>query len=163
MFCPPLGRFTSAHLHMIQSAGFAGLRTVELLSMDLPRQIHGLRLMPTTLQAHNHGRLAYTRNIVRRLAIRNLWPQIMGRNSSDWSQLARSLAEVVNKRGGVFHLWGHSWEVQQNGQWERLEEVLRMLSAITDAKSRLSNSALCGCDPAGVRSDAKSVRLYPGA
>ena len=37
MFCPPGGKYAARDLRLIKAAGFAGLRTVELLSVDLPR------------------------------------------------------------------------------------------------------------------------------
>jgi ABC-type uncharacterized transport system YnjBCD substrate-binding protein len=34
----------------------------------------------------------------------------------------------VNREGGVFHLWGHSWEIDRYKDWDRLEKVLRYIS-----------------------------------
>jgi hypothetical protein len=31
--------------------------------------------------------------------------------------------------GGVFHIWGHSWEIDQHNDWERLEGLFSYLSA----------------------------------
>jgi hypothetical protein len=47
------------------------------------------------------------------------------------------------QRGGVFHLWGHSWELQQAGQWQRLEEVFRLMSQFTDQAPALTNWQIC--------------------
>ncbi|MEJ7640411.1 MAG: hypothetical protein WKF75_21195 [Singulisphaera sp.] len=91
--------------------------------MDFPRPTAGLWLMPTTLQAHPHGLAGYARNIARRAAFSNLWLYILHGRSVDWVELARSLLSEAHTRGGVFHLWGHSWELQEEGQWRRLEDV----------------------------------------
>ena len=32
------------------------------------------------------------------------------------------------KSGGVFHLWGHSWEIDQHKDWQRLEHVLQHIA-----------------------------------
>ena len=143
MFCPPGGKFNALHLGQIRSAGFAGLRSVELLSLDRPRSHNGLLIMPTTLQAHPHALGAYARNISKRHAWKNLWLYVVHGRSTDWQGLARSLVEVVRQRGGVFHLWGHSWELEQNSQWERLEEVFRLLSDICKEVPCLNNGELC--------------------
>ena len=37
MFCPPRGRYLPQHLRLVRSAGFRGVRSVELLSVDFPR------------------------------------------------------------------------------------------------------------------------------
>lgn len=50
----------------------------------------GLRVLPTTLQAHPNGRLAYARNLAKRRALRNLWLYVMhGTCGGDWVALAR--------------------------------------------------------------------------
>lgn len=132
---------------MIQSAGFIGLRTVEMLSIDRPRVIataasDKLILLPTTIQAYPHGRLAYLKNIGRRFAVRNLHMYLLAGAKTNWLQLAESLARRVMQSGGVFHLWGHSWEIEQTGQWQELEDVLRMISSVMRDATRLSNGQL---------------------
>ena len=127
MFCPPGGKFDAFHLKQIESAGFLALRSVELLSLDAPRQCNGLKLMPTTLQAHPHGLSAYARNTLKRHAWHNIWLYVLHGHSTDIEKLTHSLLEIVRRQGGVFHLWGHSWELEQNAQWDRLEAVLRLL------------------------------------
>ena len=143
MFCPPGGKFAAKHLVMAERAGYLGLRSVELLSLDLPRKHGGLRIMPTTLQAHPHPLTAYARNIVRRHAWRNLWLYVLHGRTTEWERLAESLLEVLRRDGGVFHLWGHSWELQQTGQWQRLEEVLRLISQMPGEIRRVTNGELC--------------------
>jgi peptidoglycan-N-acetylglucosamine deacetylase len=127
---------------MIRSAGFVGLRTVELLSIDAPRLTQGLMLLPTTIQAHPHQRSTYARNMGRRLGIRNLFLYIASGCHTNWAELAISLAELVSVRGGVFHLWGHSWEIERTGQWNQLEHVLKIISSMQEKTLRLSNSEL---------------------
>jgi hypothetical protein len=143
MFCPPKGKFSRRHLEMIREAGYVGMRTVELLSLDVPRVSDGLRVMPTTVQAHPFSRLGYGRNVIRRCACRNLWTLLTHNLSKDWMTLARSLLRRVLERGGVFHLWGHSWELEQTGQWQHLDEVLRLLSDHMDRAAAFTNGQLC--------------------
>ena len=38
MFCPPEGKYSSRHLEMVRRAGYLGLRSVELGSLDFPRR-----------------------------------------------------------------------------------------------------------------------------
>src|SRR5579884_3128330 len=52
MFCPPRGQYTRSHLSVMERAGYRGLRTVELLSLDPPRRRGSLYEMPTTLHAY---------------------------------------------------------------------------------------------------------------
>jgi hypothetical protein len=143
MFCPPLGRYSLRHLELVREAGFLGMRSVELLSLDYPRPKGGLLLLPTTIQAHPHSLAAYSRNMMKRWAWRNLCLYVCRGRSTDWPKLVRSLFAHALRCGGVFHLWGHSWELEEAGQWQRLEEVLRFLSQFTIQAPARSNSEVC--------------------
>jgi peptidoglycan/xylan/chitin deacetylase (PgdA/CDA1 family) len=148
MFCPPRGKHTGRHLAMIRQAGYLGVRGTELLSLDAPRPLAprraaGLLMLPTTVQAHPHGLLAYARNLGRRAAFRNLYLFLAHGRTTDWTRLARSLLAHALESGGVFHLWGHSWEIEQSGQWRQLEETLRLLGQFTSRAAVVSNGELC--------------------
>jgi peptidoglycan/xylan/chitin deacetylase (PgdA/CDA1 family) len=174
MFCPPKGRFHARHLDLIRQAGFLGARTVELLSLGSPRPKAGVLVMPTTVQAHPHGLPAYARNVIKRGAIGSLWNYVARGRSIDWRKLAESLLRCSLQQGGVFHLWGHSWELEENGQWQRLEEVLRLMSQFASQAAALTNTQICerflpGANEALVypamieRGAAPRVEINPGA
>ena len=143
MFCPPKGRYARRRLGMIRAAGFLGVRTVELVSLDRPRPEAGLLVMPTT----NPGPPSWPDGLRQELrpaaAVRNLWLYLLHAPSNDWRNLARSLLHTALRRGGVFHLWGHSWEVEATGQWERLEEVLQFLGGFLDRAAAVTNGQVC--------------------
>jgi peptidoglycan-N-acetylglucosamine deacetylase len=143
MFCPPEGKYSGQHLKMVQKAGYLGLRSVELASLDRPRPKAGLMLMPTSVQAHPHSPVVFCKNAIKRAAFANLWRYIVHGRSSDWPGLAASLLRRVIEIGGVFHLWGHSWELQQTGQWQRLDEVLAMMSKFAHEALLLTNGQIC--------------------
>ena len=44
-----------------------------------------------------------------------------------WDRQAKALFDRVQREGGVFHLWGHSEEVERHGDWDRLKEVLQYI------------------------------------
>jgi len=143
IFCPPSGRYSNRHLKDIRQAGFTGMRTVELLSLECPCAKAGIVVLPTSIQAHPHSLGAYARNTIKRAAFKSLWQYAVRGHSSDWAKLAQSMLHRSLERGGVFHLWGHSWELQETGQWQRLEEVLRFLSQFNDRTHRVTNFELC--------------------
>jgi peptidoglycan/xylan/chitin deacetylase (PgdA/CDA1 family) len=143
LFCPPRGKYAARHLRMVREAGYLAVRGVEMMSLDFPRRGDGLLMLPTTLQAHPHGLFAYARNLLRRAAFRNLWLYVAHGRSTDWSRLARSLLARAMERGGVFHLWGHSWELESAGQWQRLDEALRFLGQFTGRATALTNGQVC--------------------
>jgi peptidoglycan/xylan/chitin deacetylase (PgdA/CDA1 family) len=146
MFCPPAGRFSSTHWKMLKSAGYTGARTVELMSLSHPRKRGGLMEMPTTLQAFPHPSGNYLKNMAKRRAGGNLWNYIIFGRSNDWATLADRLLARLGKGGGVFHLWGHSWEIEQTEQWERLEQVLSMMGEVARGRRDiqcLNNGQIC--------------------
>ena len=49
---------------------------------------------------------------------------------ADLKQLCVLMMNSAASDGGVFHLWGHSWEVEEMGLWRQLEEVLETASAM---------------------------------
>src|SRR5260370_42245448 len=61
----------------------------------------------------------------------------------DWPALARSLLHESLRYGGVFHLWGHSWELQETEQWHRLDEALRFMSEFASQAPSLTNGQIC--------------------
>lgn len=139
MFCPPGGKFSERRLQQIAAAGFEAVRTVELISVSRPTLHKGLLIMPTSLQAHPHTATAYIRNILKRKG-RNLWLYITKGRNPDWPGLAERLMQAAISSNGVFHLWGHSWELEDSGQWGRLEEVMKLMSQIKSQAACVTNS-----------------------
>jgi peptidoglycan-N-acetylglucosamine deacetylase len=143
MFCAPEGKFAKPHLEMVRRAGYLGLRSVELGSLEFPRRQLGVLVMPTSLQAYPHGFLAFAKNAIKRRRLDNFWRFVTHGRSSDWPALAASFLSGGMEHGGVFHLWGHSWELEATAQWRRLDEALHFLSGFTSAASALTNGSIC--------------------
>jgi hypothetical protein len=59
----------------------------------------------------------------------------------EWDRLAIAMFDQVVVDGGVFHLWGHSWEIDRNGDWDRLARVLAHLGGRGDV-SYVTNGEL---------------------
>lgn len=142
-FCFPKGRFGRRHLAMVKNAGFAAARTVELFSLDAPTHAKGLALIPTTVQAFPHTPMAYWSNCAKRFKVRNLQRAIESRANEDWASLAIRLLERAAKCGGVFHLWGHSWEIEETRQWQNLERVLAAMERSKRDGICVSNFEMC--------------------
>lgn len=139
MFCPPGGKFHQSHLWQILGAGFTGIRTVEMISVARPALLKGLLVMPTSVQAHPHTPAVYIRNILKRRG-RNLWLYVTKGQAPDWPALSERLIRTAIARQGVFHLWGHSWELEESKQWSRLEEVLKIMGDLRKEAPCVTNS-----------------------
>lgn len=142
-FCFPMGRFALRHLEMVREAGFATARTVEMLSFDAPQNTNGVALVPTTLQAFPHGKLCYWRNFAKRFRAKDVPILFAIGAATDWAAAAISLLGLAQERGGVFHVWGHSREIEESGQWKNLERVFRAMHEVKQDGVCVTNSELC--------------------
>ena len=97
--------------HLVQCAGFRYARTVANLTDAAGSDRYRI---PTTMQFFPHSTDTYIRNYLsggsglRRLA---LLRAILGKPRL-LDRLYR-VAELSLRRGGCFHLWGHSWELNE--------------------------------------------------
>ena len=117
-FCYPGGDYTAANKQMVKEAGFTVARTVERFAME--RGADPLA-MPTTIHAYRHW--SDILPIFRNAGAGNFVHQY-----GNWDELAIDLFDKIVGVGGVFHLWGHSWEIEKNRDWNRLERVLNHIA-----------------------------------
>jgi peptidoglycan/xylan/chitin deacetylase (PgdA/CDA1 family) len=130
MFCYPRGRYTRHTVTALEKAGYEGARTVELLATDT---ISGLYDLPTSIQVYRHTRTEYLRNIVRVRAAKRLFDYVGPLGfGDDWIDLGKKLFHRVLENGGVWHLWGHSWEIDEMGLWDEMREMLAYVSGRDD-------------------------------
>jgi len=46
------------------------------------------------------------------------------RRCKNWVQLGKKLFDQVSAEGGIWHLYGHSWELEALNLWDELREML---------------------------------------
>lgn len=122
MFCYPNGRYNAAVIRSVVDAGYRGARTTRMLSLS-PRfpQFE----MPTTVQAYPHHGAAYLKNQGRARSISG-FAMCLGNlpRLQSWVELGKQLFDKVLRDGGVWHIYGHSWEIDQLGLWGDLQSML---------------------------------------
>jgi peptidoglycan-N-acetylglucosamine deacetylase len=138
-FCYPGGQYKAEHAALVKDAGFRCARTVRRLCTGAVTDPFA---MATTVQARPHPR------DWPRIAAANRFRPVRSVRCFDWAALAVSLFDQVLAEGGVFHLWGHSWEVDRLGQWDRLAMVLDHISHRPQARY-VTNGELPGVRPTG--------------
>lgn len=146
VFCFPGGKFKTRQLRLVRQAGFRAARTVELLSVARPFRVSGLYVIPTTIQIFPHGLCAYARNAAKRLFAAQFVNLQAAIQSKGWISLAEEMLKRAIESGGVFHVWGHSWEIEEQGGWKNLEVLLKMMSSCRGRSLSVTNGELCG-DP----------------
>jgi peptidoglycan/xylan/chitin deacetylase (PgdA/CDA1 family) len=121
-FCYPRGRFNEEVIDVVKRAGYRGARTTEMLATAPSFPVYE---MPTTVQAYPHSKANYIRNLVRLRKASSLvrsTPDLMRFES--WLQLAKTTFDRVLANGGVWHLYGHPWEIEKLNLWGDLVEIL---------------------------------------
>lgn len=142
VFCFPQGRFSIRHVRMVKQARFCGARSVELMSCKKASLVSGLAVMPTTIQVFPHKTSSYLKNIFRRGRVSNLLTYLHAERRN-WTTIASSLLTCLSSHGGVFHLWGHAWEIEQLNLWRDLELLFQTLEQYKGQATFVSNSDFC--------------------
>jgi peptidoglycan/xylan/chitin deacetylase (PgdA/CDA1 family) len=128
-FCFPGGVYNTTSLKAVFKYGYKLARTTELLSTTLP---HSKRTVSTTLQLYPHSNLTYAKHLTKRFKWQRLAAKLLYNNTADLLRLTNFYLDKLEAEGGCFHLWGHSWEIEEFGLWNKLEEVFKLLSQRKD-------------------------------
>jgi len=136
-FCYPGGLVTPAARKVVQNAGIAFARTAEGLYTS---GVFDPLMMPVSFQFYPHPR----RNLLRTFLKGGDWrrrhvvvPAMLG--SGDFDAMLRAALDKVCRGGGVFHLWGHSWELDQTNRWQALDDFLQYAAERIPRADRLTN------------------------
>ncbi len=122
MFCYPKGRYDSNVVRTLKQAGYWGARTVRMLATGL--EFNPFE-MPTTVQISPHPRFNYIKNVARARKMEGVHAFLAQRTSlGNWLELGKRLFDSVLENGGIWHLYGHSREVEELGLWRDLGEIM---------------------------------------
>jgi peptidoglycan/xylan/chitin deacetylase (PgdA/CDA1 family) len=139
-FCYPGGKYRPADVQIVKAAGFRYARTTMNLCFDIGRQSHE---MPTTCQFYPHQRNVYFRNFASggswRLRRQGLRVAVSHEN---WTDRLYALFNHACLHGRVFHLWGHSRDIDQLDAWEDLDHFLEYVASRIPKQDRLTNGEL---------------------
>lgn len=125
-FCYPGGKYSLRDINLVKDAGFLFGRTTRL--MHTSRDVQPF-LLDTSIQVYNHSSSVLTAHCVKNgffmPIVKNLF---FYKGNKNFIKLVEIEINRIMVSGGVFHLWGHSWEIEQYGLWGELEIVLKMLA-----------------------------------
>lgn len=137
-FAYPSGKYNQEIKQLVGFSGFKYARTVSMFATSVGDKL----LAPTTVHAYNHHSLRYLQHGAYRRLFYSLARS--GNLSLDWRVLAKASFDWCLVNGGVYHLWGHSWEIEENNDWVRLEKILAYIAKKTTKTQRRTNSELLG-------------------
>jgi hypothetical protein len=152
MFCYPKGRHNAHVRRAVGKAGFVAARTTKMFSLTVSS--HPFELA-TTFYARDYPWRSWPWHCVKTLNWAGFSQAMRVGVGRQWTVMAHSLFEHVHRHGGVWHLWGHAWEIDERGLWGELGALLGRVAGHEDVLY-LTNGELLG-----VRQVARSAA--PGA
>ena len=123
------GRYNRTVRGLVADAGYRYARTVKNLMSTPGRDRFQI---PTTAQFFAHSQFTYIRNFVRWGPTPQRWA-ILAPMLFDKKELVPRLSGAVEacaRSGGYFHLWGHSWELDEHDLWDELDSFLGSLRSV---------------------------------
>lgn len=139
-FCYPGGKYRPRDAEIVKAAGFRYARTTVNLCFDAGDKPFE---MPTTVQLYPHDRNIYMRNFVRSGA----WQErkqglLLALQEKNWTRRLYALFDHASERGGCFHLWGHSQDIDRQNAWADLDSFLAYVASKVAPENRLTNEQL---------------------
>jgi peptidoglycan/xylan/chitin deacetylase (PgdA/CDA1 family) len=139
-FCYPGGKYGHKHVELVKDAGFQYARTTMNLCFDTGDRPFEI---PTTFQFYPHDRSVYLRNFVKggnwlkrfnglRLALQH----------ENWIDRLYALFEHASEHDEVFHLWGHSKDIDELNAWHEFDRFIAHVATKVAPKNRLTNEQL---------------------
>lgn len=139
-FCYPGGKYNALVRQTVKEAGFAYARSIRNLCL-LPGT--DPFLMATTIQFYPHSATVYAGNYLKGKDWAERFPLLVkALTPRDMLDRLKAIFDFAILRGGVFHLWGHSWEIDRINGWRLLEEFLRYVAEHVDNANRVDNAAV---------------------
>ncbi len=119
MFCYPKGIYNNKIKKIVESQGFIGARTIKQFTVVPSNDFFELN---TTLHIFN----PILRYYIPRVIINS--PMQVTKISRNLRKTIERMTNEAERKGGVIHIWGHSWEIEKYELWKDLEEIFKYLS-----------------------------------
>ncbi len=138
-FCYPQGKFDKQAVALVRKAGFLGARTCLFNLNDFPQDPF---VWGVSTQAYSHRAHVQIRHALLEKNFRGAWNFVAHyKGITDWPAHFLFSLHQVEKSGGIAHLFLHSWEIDQQGQWKEVESLFRDISKCKKAV-RVTNGEL---------------------
>lgn len=141
LFCYPYGAYNEDIVKIVKRANFKGARTDKCSQT----KIYDAFKMGTTVHARNCTKFHYVKEALYAGDFKLAYQILKTKVNKSWTKIALETLNYVLKKGGIWHLRGHSREIEQNNDWRNLEEIFQKVSKIGKAANYvvlLDNSQL---------------------
>jgi len=134
-FCYPRGLFNNSVIEIVKEARYANARTTENFFLTKGQMLRkGIFKVGCTIQARNRRIMSRDAFLGDAYLVKH--PGMVSKLPlfHKWNELAKYLFNQAYLQRGVFHLWGHSWEIELNNDWNRLYDVLSYIGNRKDVE-----------------------------
>jgi peptidoglycan-N-acetylglucosamine deacetylase len=133
----PEGLFTPMIRSTVAECGYRLARTTIAFRTDA--RFDPTR-MPVTIEMIPLSRWGHTRHAGRDRNLKGIWNWWrLARADTDLVHASQAFFDHVIHEGGIFHLYGRSWQFDEHGTWEALDRILAHVSRWEQAQY-LTNS-----------------------
>jgi len=134
MFCYPEGEYNQKVKEITIKSGFLGARTIKEFNFEKPNDFFEMEttihIYPFPFRKRNANHYHLTRFLfqpLQRKFAKVLKIGLPFNSFFNWLNLAKNLFDYTKEEDGVFHLWGHSWELDRYDMWNDLEGLFRYI------------------------------------
>lgn len=144
-FCYPGGRYGQRDVDLVKACRFTYARTTMNLCFDAGQRPYE---MPTTMQFYPHDAGVYLRNFVGS----GHWARRIGGlglalRHPNWIDRLYAMFDHACERGGTFHLWAHSKQIDDLNAWNELDAFFKHAAGRTKPSERLNNAQVAARVP----------------
>lgn len=102
-FCYPRGRYNEIVMDAVKNAGYRYARTTLVGNTDY--SVNNYRTHPSV----------------------HIYPTRKEYNGKSWLDYAKEQFRIAKEKDGVFHIFGHSWEIEKYNLWNELESFFKYI------------------------------------
>ena len=125
-FCYPGGKFNRRVAAQVAEAGFLAGRTCRYFRNDFPRDPFSWDI---STYANTYPAYVQVRHCLLEYNFVGAYKYVTTFQSRvPWVEQFVCALKDVSRAGGVAHLYFHSWEIDQNGEWEELERAFQAIA-----------------------------------
>ncbi|HTS08611.1 MAG TPA: polysaccharide deacetylase family protein [Candidatus Eisenbacteria bacterium] len=124
-FCYPGGKFNRCVARLVEQAGFLAARTCRYFLNDYPPDPFSWDI---STYANTYPAYVQLRHCLLEYNFAGAYEYLTTFKSTvPWVAQFVCALEDVSRNGGIAHLYFHSWEIDDNGDWNELENVFKMI------------------------------------
>jgi len=156
-FCYPGGKFNQRIAGQVAEAGFLAARTCMFFLNDFPTDPYRWGV---STYANTYPPYVQVRHALLEFNFEGCYNYLTTfKARSKWAAQFLCALDRVSRQGGIAHLYFHSWEIDQHGEWDELKAVLKLISEYS--LTSVSNGDLFHrwYEKRGLPKDAHSIEL----